>query len=341
MRKQFKLVYRIHSRNIQMTEIASSTLAQRYSLADFNAILFKNCYGYVLPPSYFKLLEELETQLDVSEQPQAAVPVMSSRHRGHGHGHSHSRPKKREEDWEAVRAFKATKIEQKVGIEKTVNDVRIALNKMSTSNYEKQKDAVLELVGAYFSSEETVNAADTERISKAIFDIASTNKFYSEIYAKLYVELAQLHAVFRDLLAGFVENFSQNVGALMYVDPDVDYDGYCLYTKSCDNRKATTTFIVNCLKRGLVSPDKVFAIIRENLVCIDTWVLEEGKTKEVEEIVENLFIVLTLAKNELKAAGEWTPVVDKVKVLAKTKGKSQVSWSNRAAFKMMDLAELV
>jgi hypothetical protein len=317
----------------------TETVGERFHLADFNAILFKKCYGYVLPAHYFKLLEELESQLDVSEQP-ASVPVAPPRNRGNSY--VHSRPKKREEeDWEAVRAFKATKIEQKVGIEKTVNDVRIALNKMSSSNYEKQKDSVLSLVGAYFSSEDSVNEADTERISKAIFDIASTNKFYSEIYAKLYVELAQLHAVFRELLAGFVENFSQNVGALTYVDPDVDYDGYCLYTKSCDNRKATTTFIVNCLKRGLISPDKVFAIIRENLACIDKWVLEEGKTKEVEEIVENLFIVLTLAKNELKEVGEWTPVTDKVKVLAKTKGKSQVSWSNRAAFKMMDLVELV
>jgi len=321
-----------------MTEIQ-----QRFHLADFNAILFKKCYGYVLPDEYIKLLEELESQLDVSEQPIVA-PTHSAplRNRDRGHVYSHSRPKKREEDWEAVRAFKATKIEQKVGIEKTVNDVRIALNKMSTSNYEKQKDAVLELVGAYFGSDgDTVNTEDTQRISKAIFDIASTNKFYSEIYAKLYVELAQLHAVFRELIAGFVANFSQNIGALTYVDPDVDYDGYCLYIKSCDNRKATTTFIVNCLKRGLVGQDKVFAIIRENLVCIDTWIIEEGKTKEVEEIVENLFIVLTLAKDELKTVAEWTHVVDKVKVLAKTKGKSQVSWSNRAAFKMMDLMELV
>jgi hypothetical protein len=320
-----------------MTE-TESFVNERYSLADFNAILFKNCYGYVLPASYTTLIAELESQLEVfPEAPVAAVPIANLRSRGHGH----SRPRKREEDWEAVRSFKATKIETKVGIEKTVNDVRIALNKMSSSNYEKQKDAVLELVGAYFGSENESNAADTERISKAIFDIASTNKFYSEIYAKLYVELAQLHAVFRDLLAGFVDNFSKNTGALTYVDPDVDYDGYCLYTKSCDNRKATTTFIVNCLKWGLISPDKVFTIIRENLACIDAWMLEDGKTKEVEEIVENLFIVIGSAKNELKEADEWTSVINKVKVLAKTKGKSQVSWSNRAAFKMMDLAELV
>jgi len=322
----------------KMTEIASSSsVGQRYSLADFNAILFKKCYGYVLPASYFKLIEELESQLDVSEQPVSNTPAPSSRNRSHGH----SKPKKREEDWETVRAFKATKIETKVGIEKTVNDVRIALNKMSASNYEKQKDAVLELVGAYFSSEDECNAQDTERISKAIFDIASTNKFYSEIYAKLYVELASKYAVFRDLIAGFVENFSKNVGALTYVDPDVDYDGYCLYTKSCDNRKATTTFIVNCLKRGLIIPDKVFAIIRENLECIDRLMRQDGNTKEVEEIVENLFIVLTLGKDELKTASEWTQVVDTVKVLSKTKGKTHASWSNRAAFKMMDLVELV
>lgn len=322
-----------------MTE---TVVGERFHLADFNAILFKKCYGYVLPAHYVKLLEDLESQLDVSEPP-ASVPVAPPRNRGNAY--IHSKPRKREdedEDWEAVRAFKATKIEAKVGIEKTVNDVRIALNKMSASNYEKQKDAVLELVGSYFGSGDSgINAADTERISKAIFDIASTNKFYSEIYAKLYVELAQRHAVFRDLIAGFVENFSKNVGALTYVDPDDDYDGYCLYTKSCDIRKATTTFIVNCLKRGIVGPDKVFAIIRENQVCIDTWMLEDGKTKEVEEIVENMFIVLTLAKDDLKQAGEWARVIHKVKVLAKTKGKSQVSWSNRAAFKMMDLAELI
>jgi hypothetical protein len=217
---------------------------------------------------------------------------------------------------------------------------------MTDKTYDTIKSNIVDELKKIVGEDEKENISeelleDWNKLGNTLFAIASGNSFYSEMYAKLYFELATRYAVFRDLIAGFVENFSKNAGALMYVDPDVDYDGYCLYTKSCDNRKATTTFIVNCLKLGLVSPDKVFVIIRENLACIDTWVLEEGKTKEVEEIVENLFIVIGSAKDELKKAGEWTPVTDKVKVLAKTKGKSQVSWSNRAAFKMMDLAELI
>jgi len=340
-----------------------TTIGQMYTFEDFNTILFKGLAEPLLP-TIKQLLLDLEGQLEITpDQPVAqSVPHSHSHHRrggngGVSNGGSHyggnkgyrggkpAPPPKKEEEWEAVRSFKATKIEAKVGIEKIVNDIRITLNKMSTSNYEKQKDAVLALIADVMGSPEEGAAAasldDIHRISKAVFDIASTNKFYSEIYANLYLELAQRHAVFRDLIADFVSNFSQNAGALTYVDPDVDYDGYCVYTKSCDVRKATTTFIVNCLKRGLVTQDKVLQIVKENFACIDAWMREDGKTKEVEEIVENLFIVIGSAKEELKPANEWTQVLEQVRVLAKTKGKTQVSWSNRAAFKMMDLVELL
>jgi hypothetical protein len=85
----------------------------------------------------------------------------------------------------------------------------------------------------------------------------------------------------------------------------------------------------------------VIQIVNENLAFVDKWMREEGKTKEVEEIVENLFIMTSLAKNELKMASEWASVVEQVRGLAKTKGNTWKSWSNRAAFKMMDLVELV
>ena len=325
-----------------------TAIGQMYSFEDFNAILFKRL-GDPLPAEIKQLLAYVESQLDITpDQPVTQHPVTNRRVTGGGHGakdryRSRQAPVKREDEWEAVRAFKATKIEMKVGIEKIVNDIRIALNKMSTSNYEKQKDAVLALVEgvATDDSESTEVVDDIQRISKAVFDIASTNKFYSEIYAKLYSELAQRYLVFRDLIAEFVSNFSKNAGALQYIDPDVDYDGFCVYTKSCDVRKATTTFIVNCLKLGLIDTENVIQIVNENLAFVDKWMREEGKTKEVEEIVENLFIMTSLAKNELKMASEWASVVEQVRGLAKTKGNTWKSWSNRAAFKMMDLVELV
>ena len=57
-------------------------------------------------------------------------------------------------EWELMRSFKPTKIETKTGIEKNVNDIRIALNKISVANYEKQRDIVLNYVNEYFESKE-------------------------------------------------------------------------------------------------------------------------------------------------------------------------------------------
>jgi hypothetical protein len=309
-------------------------MGRRYFLEDFNTILFKG-EPYVLPAEMTVLLVELESQLDITD-PTPVVPVPVFRKPANPKHRQKGGAQRREEDWQAVRDFKATKIEAKVGIEKTVNELRIALNKMSTANYEKQRDAIMVVLeSADFDGE------GIQRISKAIFDIASTNKFYSDVYANLYAELSTKYVVFMDLLSDFVSHFSENAEALSYVDPDVDYDGYCVYTKACDKRKSTTTFIVSCLKRGLVPNEKVAKIVLEKLAFIEKCMVEEGKTKEVEEVVENLFIAVTQSKDQMKSADEWSKVLDRIRILSKTKGRSQLSWSNRAAFKMLDLVEII
>lgn len=245
-----------------------------------------------------------------------------------------------EDEWALMRSFKATKIETKTGIEKTVNDIRVTMNKMSTANYEKQKDIVLGYVSAYFDSGE-VTPADTRRISKAIFDIASTNKFYSEIYARLYKELVTSNSVFRDLLDEFIVGFTNTESLPVYIDPDVDYDGFCAYSKACDIRKSTSTFLVNCLLLELLPAEKLANILCEILDSIQSQILEEGKAKIVEESVENVFILATLCKKELAdGTKSWHEIIiPSIKKLVAERGAGHPSLSNRAAFKCMDLLD--
>jgi hypothetical protein len=252
------------------------------------------------------------------------------------HHDSGRKPAVVDPDWELMRSFKATKIEAKTGIEKTVNDIRIALNKMSSANYEKQKDAVLECVNGYFDGE--VNDEDTRRISKAIFDIASTNKFYSEIYANLYSELIGANAVFRTLLDEFVSKITDMSDVPVYVDPDKDYDGFCVYSKACDIRKSTSTFLVNCFKIGLVDRSQINAILIEFLEYVDANKQEDGFSKLIEEVVENVYIIATLCQEELSSTSEWkTRVLTSVKKLVAEKNEGYASLSSRTTFKCMDL----
>ena len=245
-------------------------------------------------------------------------------------------------EWEMMRSFKATKIESKTGIEKIVNDVRIALNKISAANYDKQRDIVLGLVNGYFESDdEEKTEVNTRRISKAIFDIASTNKFYSEMYAKLYKELVEAHSVFRELLEEMLDGFIQSLDSIpVYVDPDSDYDGFCAYSKACEIRKSTSTFIVNCLKTDLVEYHRVVDIVAVFVKYVDDKRSEDGFSKCVEEVVENIYIIATLCSTELSRIPKWKDyVLPKIQLFVKEKNNGFPSMSNRAAFKFMDLLE--
>jgi hypothetical protein len=246
-------------------------------------------------------------------------------------------------EWELMRSFKVTKIESKTGIEKTVNDLRIALNKISAANYEKQRDAIFVLVNGYFdASTEEVCEANTRRISKAIFDIASTNKFYSEIYAKLYKELVESHSVFGGLLEELVRAFMALENIPVYVDPDHDYDGFCAYSKACDIRKSTSMFLVNCLKLNVVESSSVTGVLCEFLKYVDEKRNESGFSKCVEEIVENIYIIATSCSKELKKTDKWQDsVLPTIKRFVSEKGTTFPSMSNRAIFKFLDILENV
>ena len=258
-----------------------------------------------------------------------------------GRGGAAAPSKTTDTDWEIMRSFKATKIEAKTGIEKTVNDIRIALNKMSSANYEKQKTAVIEFVAGYFGEETNVNETDTRRISKAIFDIASTNKFYSEIYARLYKELIEVNPVFRVLLDEFVEGITNMDNAAVYVDPDVDYDGFCVYSKACDIRKSTSTFLVNCLKYELILPEQIVNILCEFLVYVESHIREEGFSKFVEEVIENVFIIVTMCRTEMMTTAKWAEyVLPALETMASKKTETFPSLSSRAVFKCMDLVKV-
>lgn len=348
-----------------------------FTVEQLIGLSFGNKLSYILPNAVKALLLELESCLEITDansietverRPHAHAEREVKRHFSasdsapsfrHKNRYEFDAPKDRskkrdfkqketislpteETEWEMMRSFKATKIESKTGIEKIVNDVRIALNKMSSNNYEKQRDIILGLVNGYFAEEESITESNTRRISKVIFDIASTNKFYSEIYAKLYTELVSAHAVFRDLLEDFVNGFTSMETVPVYVDPDTDYDGFCVYSKACEIRKSTSTFLVNCLKMELIDKSRISDILCEFVKYIEMKRTEEGVSKCVEEIVENIYIIATLCSVELSKTAKWCEyVVPTIKCIISEKTNGYPGLSNRANFKLMDLLEKI
>jgi hypothetical protein len=243
-------------------------------------------------------------------------------------------------DWESVRlpTFKPTKIETKEGVDKQINDFRILLNKISSKNYSTQCVLIFDKINEIRSIS---NDSDFEKVAETIFEIASANKFYSEIYADLYAELINKYSVFKDLMNGLLEKYSESLKNIHYVDNNVDYDGFCNYTKTNDLRKAMACFIINLMKKSAIDKEKVIDLISWIQTILKDYISSDNRTNEVDEIIENMYLFLTQCKATMNDNVKWVDLISYVEIISNMKNKEQKSLSTRAVFKCMDILDFI
>ena len=246
--------------------------------------------------------------------------------------------------WENVRNFKTTKIDKKEGIDKRINDIRICLNKISAKNYDTQKETIFEHIRACISdSLESELKEALQKVAMAIFDIASTNKFFSEIYAKLYKSLVDLYPIFDQVLNTFVEKFMDSLQEIKYVDPNEDYDLFCSYNKQNDKRKASAVFLIHMMKIDILSVSTITEILSKLVLKIEENMEQPNRLNEVEEMTEVLFLFLQEGYGFLLSSSSSSSsfIFEKVRLFATYKVKEKASLSSRVIFKYMDLVGIM
>jgi hypothetical protein len=243
-------------------------------------------------------------------------------------------------DWEVLRNFTSTKIAVNEGVDKSINEIRVLLNKISDKNYDTYSEKVVVSVKEFMDS--TTDAESISKLSNAIFEIISKNKYFSELYAKLYVKLIVNHTIFVEILNKYIFYFKENISQIKYVDPDKDYDGFCENTKVNDVRKASLTFIMNLFKMDIVDIEKIHEIIYYLLNRTTAFIDEPDKTHDVEEITENVFIIVSMGMHKLMGDDIWKnsifPIITKISAM---KAKDHVSLTNRTVFKYMDIIDSI
>jgi len=247
--------------------------------------------------------------------------------------------------------------QDKIAHLKKERDTIVEKIRLSTEKYDKSVqdfitmvEATIHDIGAATQSEgdETLTEEQRENIAKigqSIFDIASTNKFYSEMYAKLYKELCERFTIFTTILQGFIGSYIENTNHIQYVDGDKDYDGFCAYTKANDRRRAAAAFIINLMKLEVLPSKEVMNIIIQMQQLQLQYIDEDNRMNEVEEITETVFIFVTLCKSEIQKGTideSWTAAVyPNIVTMSKMKAKEHKSMSSRVAFKYMDIMDFL
>jgi len=318
-----------------------------YNLDNVKQIM-QTGFSYLLSNEIVKHIQKIEMELGMVN---THIKSYDSNRPSHTTTHNHNdrprsvisnRYKKEEVSWENVRNFKTTKIDKKEGLEKKINDIRICINKMSSKNYETQRDTILAFILQINTEDmDTDTEIELEKIALVIFDIASTNKFYSEMYAKLYRELIVLYPVFQKVLDDFLQTYIQSMQDIRYADPNVDYDLFCTYTKQSDKRKATAQFLVHMMREKILSQEYIVSLIDTLIQKVREYMEIQGKVNEVEEITELVNIFISQSKDTIVSNEIWLQCIEQIRSFSLYKLKEKASLSSRIIFKYIDLVSFI
>ena len=243
-----------------------------------------------------------------------------------------------DEDWESIRAFQATEVTRSQGIETNINIIRSCLNRITTDNYTEMRDSILSEIATLISS--SANEESMLKIGTSIFNTASSNQFYSQTYATLFKDLLEKHDFFKPIFEESMKDYIKLFQRIEYIDPKKDYDKFCENNKSNDKRKAMSLFIVNLMKEGIVPASQVVELVIDLQRMLNDNLKIAGKTNELDEISENIYIIIKNGHTELTGMDEWVNILNNTTFISLLKIKSYPSITNKTIFKHVDILEL-
>lgn len=245
-----------------------------------------------------------------------------------------------ETEWDSFRNFKTTVIEKKKGVDLSIDKIRKHLNKMTAKTYDALQSQIcteIDLIVETETNQEEL-MLELNKIGDAIFEIASGNRFYSNMYAALYNELMSKYTFMKTILTAKLNTDIHIFNDFAYCSPDKDYDQFCANNKTNEKRRALGLFYVNLMLQKIISKEKIVAMINELQTNMADYIKTENNVNIVEELSELLFGLITTGAPELKQLKpEWTEILGKITLVSKMKAKSAPSISNKTIFKHMDM----
>ena len=245
----------------------------------------------------------------------------------------------KDEDWENLRLYQTTKIEEKVGIDSKIDLIRSSLNKMSDKNYNEQSTNIENILDELIKDE--TSEEDMLKVGNTIFELASNNRFYSKLYADLYTKLIDKFEIIKNIFQESLDKFLELFKIIEHCEPDEDYDRFCKINKENEKRRALSMFFVNLSNNGVIEKEKIIDLTHYLINKIMLLIEENNKKNEVDEITENIAILYNkyIFDNceESMNSKNITEIINK---LSHCKVKTYPSLSNKSIFKYMDMIDM-
>lgn len=241
--------------------------------------------------------------------------------------------------------FKATVMKRYEGFEKTLASIRINLQKLTETNYEKLKPELMDLITQIITNDVK---DEISRMCETLINEFSKNPTFSIVMARLYNDLLDTYKYdIDDMLNIFIKNYDDiitNIKSLDGVDVNasqVAYDEFCSNNDKNRLRQSMGLFMINIMKYNIIGMDYVINIINYFQDMFFKTIYEVDKKSVVDELTENIYILLVNSKDNLKDTKDWSNIIEKVTTITKLMVKDCKSFTSRSKFKHMDILDSI
>jgi len=290
---------------------------------------------YTLPQKYLDNVSILHKCLGVHNLPVKSMHVDNRRLKNDSAN-----------NWKKKEDFKATVMVKKEGCETLIGELKKQLNKMTTANYDTQLGLILEnmdLIRHFYDGDEDGEDKSMDGLSQAMvvmLHVACNNKYHSGLYAKLFSHLSTIYPYFLDKKVDIYEKLLSSFDDIEIVDPNEDYDNFCIMNKKNDARRAHMLFVINLFKCEIFTIDQLTVTITKLIDMISQQVNDSNRAEYTNELTEIINVFVTNMISEIKTNNELRFVNEKIIEYSKYKTKDYPGLSSRTIFKYMDMVDM-
>jgi hypothetical protein len=334
----------------------------KYKLIDFETITF-NGFDFSIPEETVQLISMLS--MEVGSPTYIKTPVFQKKDNTNNvfvpssskSANVNTQPPNRKrrggknsdvsnDDWETIRTFQVTNIEQHVGVDAEMDKIRNCLNKLTDKTFTDMKTQIIDIL----NSLDDISTDEMTRIGNIIFEIASNNKFYSKLYADIYTELIKSFDIMEQIFQVNYNTYLLLFDNIEYVDSEKDYNKFCVINKQNESRRAISTFFINLSLNGIIDSKNILSILKNLLETVLTRIKQENNKNEVDELTENIAIlynknIIQLFEKHYQCSINDCPelyvngdtIIQTIKKLSEIKVKCYPSMSSKTIFKFMDM----
>jgi cytochrome oxidase Cu insertion factor (SCO1/SenC/PrrC family) len=311
-----------------------------YTISDFENFKWANNNGFVLPENTIELINTLSQQVGAPNY----VKTPSFTNNTEKPNYKKKRRPADEiksDDWQCLRSFQKTEFVKTDGIEKEIDGIRLLINKLTEKTYDKIIEKLFVTLDE-INDNEKYDAEYINKIGYAIFNMATSNKFNSNVYAKLASALQNRYEFMTDIITFNINEFMKLFEKMEFVSPDENYDKFCEMNIVNEKRRAMSMFLISLYKNNVITLEFIFDNIKniQNMIVNEDNMKNSNKITENEELVENLYILLTnISVHVLKTYGDWDEIYNNVVKIKMVDTKICTGISSKTKFKHMDILD--